>query len=120
MFLNPTGFARLSIYDPVLSFPAISLAQDAPQTPMEGEQELALRLLSFKQGKQAANRLSFQSSVGLSIYNLPNSLDFPLHLCKRYTPGERGADAASLRSRYDRDTLREDICILLLANYSLR
>jgi hypothetical protein len=47
---------------------------------MEGEQELALRLLSFKQGKQAANCLSFQSSVGLSIHNLPNSLDFPLHL----------------------------------------
>jgi len=39
---------------------------------MEGEQELALRLLSFKEEKQAANHLS--------IHNLPNSLDFPLHL----------------------------------------
>jgi hypothetical protein len=47
---------------------------------MEGERELALRLLSFKQGKQAADRLPFQSSAYLSKHNLPNSLDLPLHL----------------------------------------
>jgi len=47
---------------------------------MEGEQELVLRLLSFMQGKQTADRLSVQSSANLSKHNLPNSLDFPLHL----------------------------------------